>query len=105
MSASHFISNEMSQTVCTYFMFGFSISEKFRESGDYWLFFNRTNLETTSCAFSIANDPLPAELRKRFSYDLCGTLSILTTFMYFLRIKYSIFLSPNTTMHLLVSVE
>ncbi|XP_052797385.1 heparan-alpha-glucosaminide N-acetyltransferase-like [Mya arenaria] len=37
-------------------------SEKFRENGDYWLFFNQTNFETTTCDFSIANDPAAAEM-------------------------------------------
>ncbi|XP_045168757.2 heparan-alpha-glucosaminide N-acetyltransferase-like isoform X2 [Mercenaria mercenaria] len=37
-------------------------TEKFRENGDYWLFYNQSNYDSASCDFSLANDPMIAEM-------------------------------------------
>ncbi|XP_052248072.1 heparan-alpha-glucosaminide N-acetyltransferase-like isoform X2 [Dreissena polymorpha] len=49
------IMQDVQATICR-------LSEKFRENGDYWLFFNQSDFETSSCDLSLANDPASAEL-------------------------------------------
>lgn len=38
------------------------ISTKFRENGDYWMFYNQSNYDSATCDFSLANDPMVAEM-------------------------------------------
>ncbi|XP_060561186.1 heparan-alpha-glucosaminide N-acetyltransferase-like [Ruditapes philippinarum] len=39
-----------------------SFSAKFKENGDYWLFYNQSDYESASCDYMLVNDPMIAEM-------------------------------------------